>query len=212
MADIKDKYGRDTGRPLTGEPGGGPAARQKWFLSTRRDAKGKPLANIRARASRRRRMVAGGKDPVVGGQPGGPGSVNWTPIGPSVISAGISESGRVMALAVGPGGTRVYAGAANGGTWLSIDGGATWNPMDDYNTSPTVFGGAAEADSLAVGAIAVSFGTPTGDDVFVGTGEADESYDSYNGIGIRHLSSGTWTLEATNLAESSVFALVIDPR
>jgi hypothetical protein len=211
MADVKDRYGRDSGGELRGEAGGGPAPRLRWYRSTRSDEKGKPLSSMRAKASRRRRKIANGMDPIVGGQPGGPGSVNWTPIGPSVVSSGVTESGRVMALAIGPSGTRVYVGAANGGTWLSTDGGATWNPLDDYNTSPTVFGGSNEADSLAVGAIAVSFGTPTGDDVFVGTGEADGSYDSCDGIGIRHLSGGTWALEATNLAENAVFSIVIDP-
>ena len=31
------------------------------------------------------------------------------------------------------------------------------------------------------------------------------------GIGIRHLSGGVWTLEATNLADTSVYNIVIDP-
>src|ERR1039458_8896633 len=101
MADVKDRYGRDTGGELRGEAGGGPAARLRWYRSTRSDEKGKPLSGMRAKASRRRRMIAKGMDHKVGSQPGGPGSVNWTPIGPSVVSSGVTESGRVMALAIG---------------------------------------------------------------------------------------------------------------
>lgn len=210
MADTIDRYGRGSkNKPprIAGEPDGGPAARVRAFLASRADAKGKPLSGIRAAASRRRRLVAKGLDNLVPGTPGGPGSVNWTPIGPSVING--FESGRVMSIRVGPGGTRVYAAAANGGVWLSLDGGASWTPMDDYTTSPTVFGGSAEADSLATGALAVKFGPS--DEVFIGTGEADQSYDSYDGVGIRHLSGGFWTLEASNLADSAVFEIVIDP-
>ena len=63
--------------------------------------------------------------------PGLHGSVNWTPLGPSIMSQGQAGgrpavSGRVTGLAVGPDGLRVYAGAANGGVWFSHDGGETW--------------------------------------------------------------------------------------
>jgi len=218
MFQTKDKYdwryaGKDdTGQRRGGEPAGGAAARSAWFYRSRSDANGKILSGLWAQAARKRRMMEKGSYGKTAGTPGGPGSVNWTPIGPSVISGGVTESGRVTAIVVGPSGSRVYAGAANGGVWLSLDGGATWSPLDDYNTSPTVFGGSAEADSLAVGAIAVSFGGSSGDDVFVGTGEPNSSYDSYFGIGIRHLSGGTWTLEGSNLADAGIYNIVIDPN
>jgi hypothetical protein len=210
---------------LHGEPEDGPAARAKHFRASRMDRSGKALAGTRARAVTVRRRLekhprnsnprggpadgpAGG---LPGGTPGGPGSVNWTPIGPSVISGGDNESGRVMALAIGPSGTRIYAGAANGGVWLSTDGGAIWTPLDDYFTSPTDFGGVDEADSLAIGALLVRFGGSSGDEVFVGTGDPDFSYDAYFGVGIRHLVGSTWTLEATNLTDVGIYNIVIDP-
>jgi hypothetical protein len=124
-------------------------------------------------------------------------------------------SGRISAIAVGPNGSRVYAGAANGGVWFSSDGGANWNPLDDYSTSPT-FVSLLEADSLAVGALAVRFGaTATNDTIFVGTGEPGSFPNAYFGIGI--LSSpnggapGTWSLEGTNLAGRAIYRVVIDP-
>lgn len=117
-------------------------------------------------------------------------------------------------MVAGPNSSRVYAGAANGGVWFSADAGATWVPLDDYATSPTVFGG-AEADSLSVGALQVRFGASAAtDEVYVGTGETSGG-DAYFGIGIKHSTAGgapgTWTLEATNLAGQAVFNIVIDP-
>lgn len=191
----------------------GAEERAKWFYGTRSDSKGKVLNGIWARAAHRRRMLE--KEALgsasVAGQPGPMGSVNWTPIGPSVVISGIQDSGRITSIVVGPSGNRVYAGAANGGVWLSTNGGSDWAPLDDYTTSPTVFGGSGEADSLTIGAIVVRFGGAGGDEIFVGTGEFNPAYDSYFGVGIRHLASGTWTLEATNLAGHRVSEIVIDP-
>lgn len=154
-----------------------------------------------------------------GGTPGAPGSVNWTPIGPSALARSTGQnmavSGRIRGLVAGPGGSRVYAGAANGGIWFSPDSGASWTPLDDYVASPS-FVSSVEADSLSVGAVAVGFGTSAAtDNIYVGTGEATANYDRYYGIGIRHSPSGgapgTWTLDATNLAGRGVHGIVIDP-
>jgi len=157
--------------------------------------------------------------------PGGSGSINWTPLGPSAVSHGQASghppvSGRITALAVGPGGSRIYAGTANGGTWFSGDGGMTWIPLDDYSTSPS-FISHLEADSLSVGALAVSFAASAANDtIFVGTGEPQSGQDlplgdGYFGIGIRSSSSGgapgSWTLEGTNLAGHGTFKIIIDP-
>jgi len=191
--------------------GATPADRADWFYRTRTDQSGKLLKGLWARAAQQRRRLEAESKGEVAGQPGPMGSVNWTPLGPSVILAGMQDSGRITSIVVGPAGNRVYAGAANGGVWLSTNGGSDWAPLDDYTTSPSVFGGSGEADSLAIGAIAVRFGGPGGDGVFVGTGEFNPAYDAYFGIGIRHLVSGTWALEATNLAEHSISAIVIDP-
>ena len=187
-----------------------PQARNEWFLRSRSDADGQVLRGVYLEASRKRHRIQHGAPEA--GTPGPPGTVNWTPLGPSVVSGGFVESGRVTTVTVGPSGTRVYAGAANGGVWLSGDGGATWSPIDDYVVSPSLTGGAAQADSLAIGALAVSFGpSAAGDELYVGTGDPNASYDAYLGIGIRHLTGGSWSLEATNLVNCGIFDIVIDP-
>jgi hypothetical protein len=210
------QYPESSGRPEPDrgpeiERGGGPADRAAWFYKTRSDQNGKVLSGLWARAAKHRRKLEAEIAGKTAGQPGPAGSVNWTPIGPSVVLAGIQDSGRITSIVVGPSGSRVYAGAANGGVWLSTNGGSDWAPLDDYTTSPTVFGGSGEADSLAIGAITVRFGGVGGDEVFVGTGEFNPAYDAYFGVGIRHLASGTWSLEATNLAQHSMSSIVIDP-
>jgi hypothetical protein len=106
------------------------------------DAHGRPLVGAFLRASQQRRQIELG--PSFGGKRLPPPSppvpkpgVNWTPLGPSVIknAAALIECGRVAAIAVGPGGSRIYAGAADGGVWISIDTGSTWTPLDDFFTA-----------------------------------------------------------------------------
>jgi hypothetical protein len=171
--------------------------------------------------------------PVI--QPAGPGGSsatpedapaavgpNWTELGPGTDSHGQASgfpavSGRVNALAVGSTGTnRIYAGTANGGVWLTEDGGTTWQPQDEWSKSPTsVFGTVAETDSLSVGALAVSFGaSPDGADdvIYVGTGEAYGQLDDYFGVGVRRWDGNNgWTLEidAANTLQGAGFSRVI---
>jgi len=207
-----------------------PNGRADWLISARVDANGKPVPGGLARASEARRhleaerflaLFDGGKGnaPPPPTQPGLPGSVNWTPLGPSVVAHGQSSgnppvSGRVNALAVGPGGLRVYAGAANGGVWRSDNAGQTWSPLDDYATSPS-YSTSLNADSLSVGALAVRFGAAaTNDVVFVGTGEPNPGFGVFGGIGIKYSTNGggTFTREATNLAGAGIYRIVIDPN
>jgi hypothetical protein len=199
-----------------------PGGRLEWFLATRRDNEDKGVDRLYLRGSRQRHAATRQK-PEPGeppAPPGGVGSVNWTPIGPSVIAHGQASgnppvSGRITSIVVGPGGTRAYVGAANGGVWFSGDAGSNWSPLDDYAVSPLLTS-AIEADSLAVGAIAVQFGaTASTDLIYVGTGEANNSADSYFGIGVKRSASGgapgSWTLEGTNLAGRGFFRVVVDP-
>jgi hypothetical protein len=82
-------------------------------------------------------------------------------------------SGRVTALAA-DGGT-LYMGAADGGVWKSTDGGTSWAPLTD------------DAPTLSVGALAVN---PADHSLWVGTGEANTSSDSYAGIGVLRSTDG----------------------
>jgi len=103
---------------------------------------------------------------------------------------GPTSAGRIAAAAAVAGSPGVYfAGAASGGVWKSSDGGATWRPTFDGETSQ------------AIGALAVSQSNPNV--VWAGTGEAWAVRDmDMMGDGIyKSTDAGeTWTrmgLEAT---------------
>ena len=86
---------------------------------------------------------------------------SWRPLGPAPIpiSASVTNSGRVSAIAVHPTNPNiVYVGTAQGGLYRTLDGGTTWTPLMD------------SALTLAIGAVAIAPSDPT--TVFVGTGEA----------------------------------------
>jgi Ca2+-binding RTX toxin-like protein len=91
-------------------------------------------------------------------------------------------TGRISAIATHPtqAGT-AYVGAATGGVWKTTDHGATWTPIFDAQPS------------LAIGAIAVNPANPS--IMYVGTGEANGSVDSYYGTGLYRSANGgsTWT-------------------
>jgi len=94
-----------------------------------------------------------------GGGPGGAGSQTTQAVGnPRFEYVGPSSAGRIAAAAavVGKPGT-YYAGAASGGVWKSTDGGTTWKPTFDGQSSQ------------AIGALAVAESNPNV--VWAGTGE-----------------------------------------
>lgn len=164
-----------------------PGGRGEWFHASRAGGERKLIDQLYIRASRQRHMLISRQKREPGAPPappGGAGAVNWTPIGPSVVEHGQASgnppvSGRITSIVPGPTGTRAYAGTANGGVWLTGDSGANWSPLDDYAVSPSLTS-AIEADSLAVGAVAVQFGATAATDlVYVGTGEANNNFDAY---------------------------------
>lgn len=87
-------------------------------------------------------------------------------------------SGRATALAAAGG--ALYAGTADGGVWKSTDGGASWTPLLD------------DAPSLSVGALGIA---PDDGALWVGTGEANTSSDSYAGTGILRSTDGGATFQ-----------------
>jgi Big-like domain-containing protein len=124
-----------------------------------------------------------------GGAPLGalaPAATNvWTPLGPAPIPNGqtfgtvldptkeVPVSGRVTAIAIDPTdatGNTVYVGTAQGGLYRTLDGGANWTPLMDAEPS------------LAIGAITIDPLDHT--KVFVGTGEGNNSGDSFFGVGL----------------------------
>jgi hypothetical protein len=87
----------------------------------------------------------------------------------SNVGAGFSVvGGRVTALATTRDGAW-FAGAADGGVWRSVDQGAHWTPVTD------------NLPDMSTGALAVD---PVGGSLWLGTGEANESQDSYQGDGV----------------------------
>ena len=105
------------------------------------------------------------------------GQHNWVPIGPRNVG------GRVTCLAVDPGNPAIlYAGAASGGVFKSLDGGNSWFALWH-----------AEA-ALPVGALAVSPSTAT--KVWAATGQvrpAGAEIIRGNGIYVSTDSGATWT-------------------
>ncbi|MFN8179747.1 MAG: FlgD immunoglobulin-like domain containing protein [bacterium] len=103
--------------------------------------------------------------------------VPWQASGPTNVG------GRVTAIAVDPtNASRIWIGAADGGVFRTTNGGTNWTPLLDS------FGG------LSIGALAAH---PTLPGVLLaGTGEANTSGDSYDGIGMLKTTDGgdTWAL------------------
>ena len=102
-------------------------------------------------------------------------SVPWLELGPSPIPNGQTTpvspvSGRVTVIEVDPlDPNKVYVGTAQGGVYRSLNGGTTWTPMFDGS------------QSLSIGALALDSANGR---LYVGTGEANGSADSFSGVGI----------------------------
>jgi peptidoglycan hydrolase-like protein with peptidoglycan-binding domain len=193
------------------------SGRATWFRRPRGGRRGLPAETYLQAAARRRALQAD----ALALAPAVQGAVNWIPLGPFAVTGGQAAghpvvAGRVEAIAAGPGGNRVYIGAADGGVWFSPDGGVTWEVLHDFITTPAAPVPSRVANSLAVGALAVQFGADrAGDQVFVGTGEHRPGFRGWFGIGVRVSTAGgvdgSWNLEATNLAGLGCVKMAIDP-
>ncbi|HEY3025772.1 MAG TPA: carboxypeptidase regulatory-like domain-containing protein, partial [Pyrinomonadaceae bacterium] len=109
-------------------------------------------------------------------------TTRWASIGPAPLPNGQTftltspVSGRVAAIAIHPTNSNIaYVGAAQGGVYRTLDGGATWTALLD------------SADSLAIGSIAIAPSQPS--TIYVGTGEGNFSCDSYFGVGIYRITN-----------------------
>jgi photosystem II stability/assembly factor-like uncharacterized protein len=108
----------------------------------------------------------------------------WQAAGPTNVG------GRITAIAVDPADdARLWIGGADGGVFHSSDTGVTWTPQLDG------FGG------LSIGALAHH---PSASGVLLaGTGEANASGDSYDGIGLLKTTDGgaTWAVTGLTTAQ-----------
>ena len=141
---------------------------------------------------------------------------SWTPLGPAPLASDASGNGtqdyhqvagRATAVVIDPAdstGNTVYIGGAQAGVWKSTNaanGTATsvnWTPLTDGQAT------------LSIGAIAIQPGNsdPTKSVILAATGEADNSSDSYFGLGILRSANGgaSWSLISTANAGALSFS------
>jgi hypothetical protein len=166
-----------------GENGSFQKARMAWFYDQRAyphatvpaGARLKAFQQLQARLAAEQAALSRGKnDSDVG---------SWQLVGPATMNGFWgTNSGRVSAIAVDPTNNQiVYTGAAQGGIWKTTNGGTTWTPLTDTQAS------------LAIGSIALDPQNHL--TIYVGTGEENNSGDSYYGEGILKSTDGgnTWT-------------------
>lgn len=121
-----------------------------------------------------------------------------------------AASGRISALAISPtctnGHCRLWVGAAGGGIWRTnnaLQGEPSWK----YLATPF--------DMNSTGSIVVDPNDPSGNTIYVGTGEANASADSAAGVGIYKSSDGgdTWNgpLGSSSFKGRAVGAIAIKP-
>ncbi len=143
-------------------------------------------------------------------QAAGQGSLStgtWTPLGPVPLASDATGNGtqdyhqvagRATAVAIDPAdatGNTVFIGGAQSGVWKSVNAAnvtansVTWAALTDAQAT------------LSIGSIAIQPGNsdPTKSVILAATGEADNSGDSYFGLGIlRSTDAGdTWSLIST---------------
>jgi autotransporter-associated beta strand protein len=149
-------------------------------------------------------MVQGAGDSTAPSVP-----LQWFNVGPAPVTGGQTAgsgnvSGRVTGVAYDPSDSNViYISTAGGGAWKTMDGGKSWLPLFDGNPS-VMFGGA----------IAVAPSDPRV--IYYGSGEEDNSADSFYGSGVwKSTDSGqTWTQlgGATNpLVGQAISRIAVDP-
>jgi hypothetical protein len=184
--------------------------RNEWFFRGR-VVRGKPSAELRRRAYRsklqmRTRSNTAFAAPHTTG-PAGLSSGSWTPLGPMPLASDATGngtqdyhqvSGRATAIAIDPAdtsGNTIYIGGAQSGVWKSTNA-ANHTANDVAWTAVT-----DDQATLSIGAIAIQPGNAdaTKTVILAATGEANNSGDSYFGLGIlRSADAGTtWTLVTT---------------
>jgi hypothetical protein len=179
--------------------------RNEWFYRGR-VVRGLPSAELRRRAYqaklqlRAQRSIAMPQaNPAVSFSVG-----SWLPLGPVPLASDASGNGtqdyhqvagRATAVVIDPAdpsGNTVYIGGAQSGIWKSsnaanpVANSVAWTPISDNQAT------------LSIGAIAIQPGNsdPAKTLILAATGEANNSGDSYFGLGILRSSDGgnTWTL------------------
>ena len=117
----------------------------------------------------------------------------WRETGPAIAGGRISS---VAGSARDP--NLYYVGAADGGVWKSVDGGAEWSPVFDREN---------------VGSIGAVVIDPTNDEtVWVGTGESNPRNDVTYGDGVYKSTDGGKTWTNMGLGDTKYIArIIVDP-
>lgn len=188
-----------------------PSARSNWFLngrkaSTRGLAEGNQVPPARSLLQSVQQLNQMPRRPGLAAAPPA-----WQPLGPAPQSTMYwgAVSGRVTSLAADRrnGANVLYAGTAFGGMWKT----------DDVTAAQPHFIPLGDSlwPSLAVGSIALDTSRPAGQPpiIYVGTGEANDSLDSYYGIGILKSSDGgnTWSLSTGRGSPVQLPSPVLNP-
>ncbi len=136
---------------------------------------------------------------------GASSSTSWVPLGPAPLASDASGdgmqnynwvSGRATSVVIDPAdtsGNTVLLGGAYGGLWRSTNAGSL-SPDPNPGAASVVWQSLIDDQpTLAVGAIALQPGNS--DVILVGTGETNNSADSYYGLGILLSTNGgtSWT-------------------
>ncbi|MFZ0417340.1 MAG: hypothetical protein WAM04_04500 [Candidatus Sulfotelmatobacter sp.] len=196
--------------PLTDTDKDHEEERAEWF-SHGRKVPGKSAAELRYRAYQvkmQARAARLAQARAAGGNSQAPAaSSGWTPLGPVPLASDATGTGfqnynqvagRATAVAIDPAdatGNTIYIGGAQGGVWkstnaaTSVANNVTWTTVTD------------DQATLSIGSLAIQPGNsdPAQSVILVGTGEADNSGDSYFGLGILRSADGgsTWALIPT---------------
>jgi hypothetical protein len=133
----------------------------------------------------------------------------WQPLGPMQVAslAYGKVTGRVTAIAIDPAdatGNTVYVGTTGGGVWKSTNAAGAASavkfvPLTDTLPVFSADSGNPTIASLSIGALSVANGV-----ILAGTGDANDTLDSYYGSGLLRSADGgaTWALvQQTDTAE-----------
>lgn len=184
--------------------------RNEWFYRGR-IVRGLPSAELRRRAVEMKLKLRAQRAAALAAGTGtgaiSLSSGSWLPLGPAPLASDASGNGtqdyhqvagRATAIAIDPAdpsGNTVYIGGAQSGIWKSTNAAnatansVMWTPVSD------------DQATLSIGAIAIQPGNadPAKSLILAATGEANNSGDSYFGLGIlRSADAGnSWTLIRT---------------
>jgi hypothetical protein len=128
--------------------------------------------------------------------------------GPATLS-----SGRVTAMAVDPNCGRAGAGCR---LWVAAAGGGIWRTADALAPAPSWAPASTGLASFATGSLLVDPNDPSGNTLYLGTGEPNGSTDSEAGVGLYRTTDGGdhWTLVPGTPAvahDRSIGAIAVDP-